>query len=179
MKQSDFIKKRINDVISFRKSLTQETDRGCALFAAAYIDNSLSDLLFCALAESKGVDEDLFKGNAPLASFSSRITMAFYLGKISKVERRDLDLIRKIRNEFAHDPNEIDFNTDSIKNRCIELSFSYHDKAYSPRGHFTASCLGILSNIHNETLLCQAPDIKGDNAPSEEQKCAARKFIKD
>lgn len=30
-------------VQSFRKALTSESDRGCALFAAAYLDKSLSD----------------------------------------------------------------------------------------------------------------------------------------
>lgn len=178
MKPDEFIQKRTQEVLAFRKALTKETDRGCVLFATSYLDKALSDLLYCALVSDKKVENDLFEGNAPLASFSARIKMAFYLGKISKVERRDLDLLRKIRNEFAHNADEIDFEVEKIKSQCRELSFSYHDKDHLPRGHFTAACLGILANIHNETILCQAPVIKADNAPSEERKKSTRDHVK-
>ena len=178
MTPEEFIKKRAEDVQAFRAALTKETDRGCALFASSYLDKGLSDLLYCALAADKKIENDLFEGNAPLASFSARIKMAFYLGKISKVERRDLDLIRKIRNEFAHNADAIDFYEGKIKNQCAELSFSYHNKDYQPRGHFLAACLGLLANIYNETMLCQAPKIKADNAPSEKAKSELREKIK-
>lgn len=170
MKKDEFINKRDTQVKAFREALTRETDRGCALFATSYLDKALSDLLYCALAYDKKIESDLFEGNAPLATFSARIKIAFYLGKISKVERRDLDLLRKIRNEFAHNADAIDFEVGKLKNQCSELSFTYHDKDYRPRGHFLAACLGLLSNIHNETLLCQVPEIKSDNVPSEEKK---------
>jgi hypothetical protein len=179
MDTEEYLKKKIAEVLSFRNALTSETDRGCALFAAAYLDKALSDLLFCALAYDKNIDKELFEGsNSPLASFSSRIKMAYYLGKISKTERRDLDLIRKIRNEFAHNADPIDFEEAKIKSQCTELSFSYHEKDHRPRGHFTASCLGILANIHKETLFCQAPEIKPENAPSQEKKEMMRERLK-
>jgi len=177
MKLEEFLKQRTDEVKAFRKALTKETDRGCALFATSYLDKALSDLLYCALANDKKIENDLFEGNAPLATFSARIKMAFYLGKISKVERRDLDLLRKIRNEFAHNADAIDFEVGKIKNQCNELSFTYHEKDHRPRGHFSAACLGLLANIHNETMLCQAPEIKSDNAPNEEKKRQIRERI--
>ncbi|MEY8211376.1 MAG: MltR family transcriptional regulator [Colwellia sp.] len=176
MKMDEFQKKKIEEVKAFRSTLTKESDRGCALFASSYLDKALSDLLYCALAYDKKIERDLFEGNAPLSEFSARIKMAFYLGKISKVEKRDLDLIKKIRNEFAHNANAIDFEEEKIKNQCRELSFSYHDKDHRPRGHFTAACLGLLANINNETMLCQAPEIKADNAPTEEKKSEIRDY---
>ncbi|WP_345984756.1 MltR family transcriptional regulator [Sulfurimonas sp. HSL-1656] len=177
MNAEEFFKKKIDEVKVFRSALSTETDRGCALFASSYLDKALSDLLYCALAYDKKIENDLFEGTAPLAAFSARIKMAFYLGKISKVERRDLDLIRKIRNEFAHNADAIDFEEEKIKNQCRELSFSYHDNDHRPRGHFTAACMGLLVNIHNETLLSQAPEIKAENAPSEEKKQMIRERI--
>ncbi len=71
-------------VDSFRKSLTSESDRGCALFAAAYLDVSLSDLLYVSLVGNKNIEKDLFEGTAPLSTFSSRIKLAYYLGLISQ-----------------------------------------------------------------------------------------------
>ena len=94
-------------VQSFRKALTSESDRGCVLLAAAYLDKSLSDLLYVSLVENKNIEKDLFDGTAPLATFSSRIKLAYYLGLISEACRRDLDTIRRIRNDFGHDPEMI------------------------------------------------------------------------
>jgi len=71
------------NVAAFRKALTAESDRGCALFAAAYLDASLSDFLYVSLVSNKSIEKDLFEGSAPLATFSSRIMMAYYLGLIS------------------------------------------------------------------------------------------------
>jgi DNA-binding MltR family transcriptional regulator len=162
------------EVEAFRKTLSKESDRGCALYATSYLDKAISDLLYCALAYDKKIDKDLFEGTAPLATFSARIKMAFYLGKISKIERRDLDLLRKIRNLFAHSADEISFEDEKINNQCRALSFTYHEKNHRARGHFTASCHRLLGNITGVTFLCTAPEIKADNAPTEEQKLKTR-----
>jgi hypothetical protein len=115
----DYRIKKYEEFKAFRAALTKETDRGCALFAASYLDKALSDLLYCALAYDPKIETDLFNGaNSPLHSFSSKIKFVFYLGKLSKVERADLDLIRKVRNEFAHNAEAIDFETERIKNQC-------------------------------------------------------------
>jgi hypothetical protein len=45
----DFVAKKHKEAEAFRKALSSESDRGCALFAAAYLDSSLSDLLFVSL----------------------------------------------------------------------------------------------------------------------------------
>ncbi len=35
----EFRKHQTEECLAFRRALTQETDRGCGLFAAAYLDN--------------------------------------------------------------------------------------------------------------------------------------------
>jgi hypothetical protein len=35
---ADFVQKQQKNAIAFRKALSSESDRGCALFAAAYLD---------------------------------------------------------------------------------------------------------------------------------------------
>jgi hypothetical protein len=64
-------------VTAVRKALM---DSGCAPFAAAYLDASLADLLYVSLVSNKSTEQDLFGGTAPLATFSSRIKVAYYLG---------------------------------------------------------------------------------------------------
>jgi hypothetical protein len=175
--ESEEFKENFAQFMLFRSALTKESDRGCALFAAAYIDKALSDLLCRSLVESNKIDDELLKGNAPLASFSSRIKMAFYLGKISSSCRRDLDLIRKIRNDFAHNAADISFETEAIGNKCRELTFSYQAPDARPRAHFTAACAGLLGTIQMIGVHAVAPKQAADNPPTAEDKAQHRDLI--
>lgn len=180
-KRQKLIEKLNDDAMSFRKALSSESDRGCALFSAAHLDRALSDLLYVSMIyEPKKIEKDLFDFNAPLHTFSSRIRMAYYLGKISKATRRDLDLFRDIRNKFAHHPNVISFDDESIANKCRELSFTYRKKSDRPRLHFLGAVFGVLSRVHGATYNTQAPEKMPDDVPSEEEKAKHREiFVSD
>ena len=173
----EYISKQIEKILTFRKALTSESDRGCALLAASFLDNALSDLMYVSFVYDKKIEKELLNGTAPLATFSSRIDMAYYLGKIPKSCRSDLHIIRRIRNQFGHNPEIISFETSSISDSCKALKFSYHEKQEMPRDHFTSSVLGILSVIHNSTLTSKAPEEMPDCKPSEEKKAMHREFV--
>jgi DNA-binding MltR family transcriptional regulator len=171
-----FLQKQTAEFKAFRMALSQESDRGCALFAAAYLDKALSDLLYLSLVEDKKIEKDLFDGTAPLSAFSARTKLAYYLGKISKECRADLDTIRGIRNGFAHDAALLSFADQSIADRCRNLQFSYHKKKEAePRAHFTAAACRILAMLQATGLKSEAPKVKPDDRPSEAEKAAARK----
>lgn len=155
---------------AFRRALFDESDRGCALFAAAYLDGALAAMLQACVVKSAKMREELFKTNAPLASFSSRIKMAYYLGKLSPLERKDFETIRSIRNDFAHHPEFIDFEAQSVKDRCSNLAHVWHEPAARPRAKFTAAVTALLAMVHAETFKAKAPEQKKDDPISEEKK---------
>lgn len=144
-------------ILAFRQSLDLESDRGCALFAASFIDEALATLLKASLVSDNKRDQALFNGTALLTSFSSRILMSFYLGKLPAACRQDLEIIRRIRNEFAHRANSISFSDPAIASRCNELRFSLRDKNASPRAHFTSAIFALLGLIHEATIDSVAP----------------------
>lgn len=168
------LQRKIAEFIAFRRALTDESDRGCALFAAAYLDTALVNLCRASLLESKKIDEELFAGTSPLATFSGRIKLAFYLGLISSEFRADLETIRKIRNEFAHDATILSFDTQAIADRCRNLGFSYHEPKASPREHFTAAASGLVALIDSLTVGVRRPEPKPDDRPSDKDKAYAR-----
>lgn len=141
----------VDDFNQFRDALMRESDRGCALFAAAYIDKALGKLLKSHLVQGSKVDEELFTGQAPLGSFSSRIKLAYYLGRISAAERKDLDTIRQIRNDFAHNAAALTFSDQSIANRCGNLTHTWREVDASPRQKYTAGVSGLMINISHAT----------------------------
>ena len=62
-------------------------------------------------------------GFGPLGSLSARIETAYALGLISKEERDNINLIRDIRNDFAHRflDTKVSFQTPKIKDKCMQL----------------------------------------------------------
>lgn len=84
---------RFDDVMQFRSSLSPETDRGCALMAASFLDSELGDLLRSYVVDDRSVADEVFGQAKPLGTFSSRIDAAYLLGLISANARRDLHLL--------------------------------------------------------------------------------------
>ena len=107
---NDFINKQVEHWIKNLNILQDElehstSDRSCVIVAAAYIDELLGFLLkgFLNSPSSEKEDKELFSGYGPLSSFSSKILLSYRLGLISNYEYKSLQIIRKIRNVFAHD----------------------------------------------------------------------------
>ncbi|HEU0079379.1 MAG TPA: MltR family transcriptional regulator [Longimicrobiaceae bacterium] len=105
---------------SYAALLSGESDRGAALLAGEYLSSLLEDLLRAFLVDNKAV-EALFKGYAPLSTFSGRIDVAFGVGLLRESTRGDLQFIRKIRNHVAHHPHSVAFIESPVKDWCLEL----------------------------------------------------------
>ncbi|MEW7291052.1 hypothetical protein [Aquimarina sp. 2304DJ70-9] len=101
----------------------KETDRAAVILVAALIDEALTTILKSYLIPIPNATDNLFEGgNAPISTFSSKIDVSYRLGIISSRFCRDIHLIRKIRNSFAHDIYGCNFENGSVKSRVSELS---------------------------------------------------------
>ena len=134
-------------VLDFRDSLNSETDRGCVIFAVAFLDEELKVFLTKAFIDEPKLVSDFFGRNGPLSNFSARIDFAFLMGWLAIAEWRDLHLIRKIRNDFAHYPNPVSFVDEKIQSRCKEFCHSGREKRPTPRQHFTSAVCGGLRRV--------------------------------
>jgi len=99
-----------------------ESDRACVILAAALLDGALETLLKTYLLPSTQSEDALFEGgNAPLSSFSARIEVSYRLGLLDAPAARALHLIRRIRNDFAHNVTGCTFADSAVANRLTEL----------------------------------------------------------
>jgi DNA-binding MltR family transcriptional regulator len=167
----------LNRVIEFRESLTPETDRGCGVAAPAFIDEELKFLLQSVLADDDKLIEQAFSQSGPLASFSARIDFGFLMGLLSRVAWRDLHIIRKVRNDFAHSAKPLSFDDDAIRSRCSELSHSGREKSASPRQHFTSAVCGVLACIHGSLSSAKRPVVPPDLLSSDQENAALRNIV--
>jgi hypothetical protein len=138
------------------------SDRACAIVAAALVDELLLNVLKAMFVPSPSSEDSLFDGpNAPLSNLSSRIDMAFQLGLISPRLARDLHLIRRIRNSFAHELEGCSFQASGIANQIAELvrSMDFKTRCPSllgppydgPKGNFAMCVTWVL--VHLEDVL--------------------------
>lgn len=144
--------------MAFRRTLSSESDRGAALMAAAFLDDELGKAIGERVVEDKKSIEILLGTNGSAGSFSTRINLAYLLGIISKCCRTDLNIIRKIRNEFAHNPSEISLSDTPLKNRIESLSWVGDDVSNEPRAKFLRSSLVQLTEIHATHKLGRLPE---------------------
>lgn len=70
--------KRVNDG-GMLKISTKESDRGCAIIGASFLEDQLEDLIRAICRSDEEAVDRLFEGYAPFATFSARIQAAFAL----------------------------------------------------------------------------------------------------
>ena len=110
----------LKDFSAFLHEFQAETDRGAALVGAALLDQKLSDTLRSFFVEGSAAGL-LDGGTAPLGTFSARIRSAHALGLIDDFELTECNLIRKIRNEFAHGIHGTSYSENKIASLCESL----------------------------------------------------------
>jgi hypothetical protein len=114
---------KVGDVKLWRKFAeelqNESSDRAKAIIGAAFLDTLLKHL-FSAFMYGDKKNEMLKSGPGPLGSFYARILAAYHFGLITNEEKHDLDIIRKIRNDFAHDLGVV-FEQQSIRDRCAKF----------------------------------------------------------
>lgn len=120
--QADSKKVLFDNYNSFVQEFSKETDRAAVILGAAKLDILLSQILQRTLLPCVGHRDELLDNDAPLGTFGSRIQMCFRLGLIDSELTRALNLIRKIRNEFAHETSAVNLSSGSYRDRIRDLT---------------------------------------------------------
>jgi DNA-binding MltR family transcriptional regulator len=95
-------------------------DRAIVIIVATVLEQALEVALMTRFVE---LDHDAERAvfvneSAPLNSLAAKITMAFALGIIGRKSRSDLNIIRELRNTFAHSRLTVSFDTPEIAATC-------------------------------------------------------------
>jgi DNA-binding MltR family transcriptional regulator len=102
-----------------------ESDRGCVLVATAVLDELIEAVLRKAMSSEEDVVkrgiQPLFSTAGPLGSFWAKIQLLYAFGYLTKQSYDDLQIIREIRNYFAHHYGSADFDDPEIINLCERL----------------------------------------------------------
>lgn len=109
------------DFEKFVDEFKEESDRAAVILGAAKLDLLLYQVLQQYLAPSTGSKDELLDGDSPLGTFSAKILLTNRLGLIDNEFTRSLQLVRKIRNSFAHEVSGCTLNSGAHRDRVKEL----------------------------------------------------------
>ena len=112
------------------EALLKDWDRAAAINGGCLINLYLDILFRSVMVKDTQFVEDILdgKGHGPLSSLSAKTKVAYVLGLINKETMKDLDYIRRIRNEFAHNVKAISFKDSPVREYCKELSTAKRNK---------------------------------------------------
>jgi DNA-binding MltR family transcriptional regulator len=121
-------------------------DRAAALMLGAIVENALTTLLISLIRPNLNADDrrSLFDSDGALGTFSSKTVLAYALGGIGRITRHDVDLIRLIRNEFAHSRRSFDFRQKEVAEVCAHLKTPDLPNASAP--------IELIDSLHKEDL---------------------------
>src|SRR5712692_31282 len=96
----------------------ERNDRGAAILAATNVEIALRYALSRRLTLQKDQHECMFGLDSPLGTFDHKIRIAHALEVFGQQTKKNLDLVRAIRNAFAHAHVPITFETEQVKSVC-------------------------------------------------------------
>lgn len=88
--------------------------------------------------------------NGPLATFASKITIAYGIRLVTKEQSRDLNIIKEVRNAFVHEVGGLSSSTKEIADVCAQLSLVARIQPkgpINPRACYRATCLQFWSGM--------------------------------
>jgi len=138
--------------------VAKESGRGAVLVYATMLDEQLKKAIDSFLVNHAAIVKLTEGFNAPIGTFSTRILLAFGLGIISEREYGELELIRKIRNEFAH-TIDMKFEHPSVSSRCKLLSWAIPEYS-DPRDQFIAAAASLVLNLLNRAHYAEKRRLK-------------------
>ncbi len=141
----------LKEFVGFLPELNKESDRGCVMVACSYLDELLRRTLLAFLVEVP-TSVDLVEGfNAPLGTMSTRAAAAYSLGLIREKEFKELEILRRLRNRFAHGVH-VSFDMQDVKALCQNLTMSARNGDPSKdtaRGLYTTAAVCLILNLTN------------------------------
>ncbi|MCW5664634.1 MAG: hypothetical protein KIT35_12420 [Piscinibacter sp.] len=154
----------------FYALLNDAEDVSAVVVGVSYLDACLASLLLKSFRKGSTAEQLLDSRSGPLGSFSSRASLAYALGLISKPIFRDLQVLAQLRNEVAHHHFALDFSAPNILLHVNRLAYAadlrdsgtgrpiFEAEIFAnPRNRFTLSAMMISTQLLFAALSAKRP----------------------
>jgi hypothetical protein len=135
------------------------SDRAAVILQASNVENILESLIQTKMRQplSNDLRDRMFDGNGPLATFSHKIMIGYALNLYGPMFRHDLDLIRELRNGFAHVRLPMTLTTAEVAGMCKNLQLPDSNLRWLPMAYSEKFDLEIVTDdAHPRTRFTRA-----------------------
>ncbi len=101
--------------------MLEERGRGAVLVGVARVDAALGHLLQAVMTPATAKGDGLFLPDRPLGSLGAKVALARRLGLIDEPVERALNVLRKLRNAFAHSAESASLADPAHSSRLAEV----------------------------------------------------------
>jgi len=106
----------------FMRLVHGQDDHAMVLSVATFIEDTLGRLLLAYFRNCKATRELIEGFNAPLGSLGTRIKAVYAFGLANDAQFKDMEILRRIRNRFAHNWEGVSLQDNDIKAMIGQLS---------------------------------------------------------
>jgi DNA-binding MltR family transcriptional regulator len=108
-------------IMVLAESLGRQTHSGTTMMIAAALDRLLETALTSKMTrDSREVRDSLFGEFGVLRAFSAKIELSFAMGIVDRQAQRQLTMIRKVRNTFAHTDDLLTFESEAVQTVIVK-----------------------------------------------------------
>lgn len=111
----------IDELVNFTLSLAEESERIAVIMGVAQVDITLEKLLKALLQPNPGGSDNLFDPEQSLSTFAVKISAALRFGVIDVDFEHALQMLRRIRNDFAHSTQPVHLTDSAQRSRLKEI----------------------------------------------------------
>jgi hypothetical protein len=101
--------------------MLEERGRGAVLVGVARVDAALEHLLQAVMTPAPAKGDGLFLPDRPLGSIGAKVALASRLGLVDASVERALNVLRKLRNAFAHSAESASLADPAHSSRLAEV----------------------------------------------------------
>ncbi len=106
----------------FMSLIRKQDDQAMVLSLATFLEDTLGRLLLSYFRTCKATKELVEGFNAPLGTFGSRIKAVYAFGLVTDDQFKDMEILRKVRNQLAHNWEGITLERNDIQALIGQLS---------------------------------------------------------
>ncbi len=127
----------VDDALAFEAEAYGFNDRARTIILGSVLESALEEFLRSKTRPSLNSDDRnaLFDLSGPLGNFSSKILVGYAFNWYGPNTRHDMDLVRLMRNAFAHSQKNMDFEAPAVAAMCAQLRAPESQGAKIPDGY--------------------------------------------
>ncbi|MDQ0463014.1 hypothetical protein QO010_000762 [Caulobacter ginsengisoli] len=162
------------EIPAMLNDLMSESDRSAIILISTTVEDAIESEL---IRRMPGVADEtapyslIFGSDGPVSTFSNKIKMGLAMGILSPDVRRQVDIVREIRNACAHARYPTSFETPAIIEACKHLLADMRvasEKEPTLRDYFIMKCMLITQYVVDgkwRTTSDDILDLLGDELP--------------